>query len=450
MAMNIVVLGAGTVGTSIADLLCQHRHSVTVVDQNPVKTQEVNERLDVRAITGAASQSSVLFQAGVPGCDLCLSVTGNDEVNLIAASMAKAMGAARTMARVYAPVYRDLSTFDYHRHFHVDRLLSLEHLSAMELAHDIRHGGTVAMESFARGELEVDEFEVSDNASAVDKQIKELGMPKGLRIASISRDGRTTLALADDQLAAGDRITLIGTGEEIDGVKDMFQTRSTPKRDVVIAGGGETGYHLALALEHGRFGVVLMERDIARCEYLAANLKKTTVVHSDATYRDQLEEERVGTADVFVACTGDDEDNIMSCVTAKEIGAKQILSIVGRPDYAEVVGKLGIDQAVSPREVVARQVLGLLHKGAVISRTSLGSGGLNVFEIEVLEGAPITEHVLANVQLPPQCLIAVVVQEDFVRVPGADDRLRPGNTVIALIDDSAVDESLAMFNTRGS
>jgi len=448
--MNIVVLGAGTVGVSIADLLCQHRHNVTVVDQDAEKTQQVNERLDVRALTGGASQSSVLFQAGVPGCDLCLAVTGIDEVNLIAASMAKAMGAARTVARVYAPVYRDLSTFDYHRHFHVDRLLSLEHLSAMELAHAIRHGGTVAMESFARGELEVEEFEVSENAPAVGEEIKDLGLPKGVRIASISRDGRTTLALADNQLAAADRVTLIGTGEEIDANKSLFQTGSIARRDIVIAGGGETGYHLAMAMEHGRFGVVLMERDIERCEYLAANLKRTTVVHSDATYRDQLEEERVGTADVFVACTGDDEDNIMSCVTAREIGAKQILAIVGRPDYAEVVGKLGIDEAVSPREVVARQVLGLLHKGAVISRTSLGLGGLNVFEIEVREGAPITEHVLANVRLPAQCLIAVVVQENFVRVPGADDRLNPGDTVIALIDDSAVEESLAMFSSSRS
>ncbi|REJ69657.1 MAG: Trk system potassium transporter TrkA [Planctomycetota bacterium] len=448
--MNIVVLGCGTVGTSIADVLCQHRHNVTVIDQDSDKTQKVNERLDVRTLTGNASQSSVLFQAGVPSCDLCLAVTGSDEVNLIAASMAKAMGAGRTIARVYAPVYRDLSTFDYHRHFHVDRLLSLEHLSAMELAHGIRHGGTVAMESFARGKLEVDEFEISPNAAAVDKLIKELGLPTGIRIACVSREGQTTLALADEQLRVGDRVTLIGTAEAIEELKGMFQTGTTPRRDVVIAGGGETGYHLALALQHGRFGVVLMERDIERCEYLAAKLERTTVVNSDATYRDQLEEERVGTADVFVATTGDDEENIMACVTAREIGAKQILSIVSRPDYAEVVGKLGIDQAVSPREVVARQVLGLLHKGAVISRSSLGAGGLNVFEIEVREGAPITEHVLANVRLPAKCLIAVVVQEDFVRVPGADDRLHAGDTVIALIDDSAVAESLQMFSTNGS
>jgi hypothetical protein len=115
--MKIVVLGAGTVGTWIADLLCKHRHSVTVVDVDPEHTKRINEELDVRALTGEAAHASVLFQADVLGADLCLAVTGDDEVNLVAASMAKGMGARRSIARVFAPVFRDLSTFDYQRHF---------------------------------------------------------------------------------------------------------------------------------------------------------------------------------------------------------------------------------------------------------------------------------------------------------------------------------------------
>jgi len=448
--MNIVVLGAGTVGTSIADLLCQHRHDVTVVDQQAEYVQQVNERLDVRALTGSASQSSVLFQAGVSSADLCLAVTGNDEVNLIAASMAKAMGAARGVARVYAPVYYDLSTFDYQRHFKIDRLLSLEHLSAMELAHMIRHPGSVAMEHFARGELEVEEFEVGARAPTVGQRIKELGLPPGVRIASITRDGRTSLAVADDMLEVDDRITLIGAGDDIDGLKQQFQKETVAKLGVVIAGGGETGYHLAQALEKGRFGVVLLDNDLARCEFLSQNLRQTTVVHTDATQRAHLEEERVGAADVFVACTRDDEDNIMACVTAREIGARTIMAVVERPDYALVVGKLGIDHAVSPREVMARQVLSLLYRGPVISRTRLGAGGLNVFELAVRAEAPCTQHVLANLPLPPKCLIAVVVHEDYVRVPGADDRLQPGDTVVALVDDSAVEGTVEMFDPNGS
>ncbi len=447
--MRIVVLGAGTVGASISGLLCRHGHSVTIVDPDAAKTQRINETLDVRAINGSASQSSVLFQAGVMGCDLCLAVTGIDEVNLVSASMAKAMGAPRAVARVFAPVFRDLSTFDYQRHFKIDRLLSLEHLSALELARGIRHPGSVVVENLARGELEVQELVITKKATILGKPLKELNLSKNVRVGSISREGRTWIAGADDSLAADDRITLIGSRDEIDEIKDAFQHTQGSKTGVVIAGGGETGFHLARALESQRFSVLLLESDRDRCDYLASHLKNTTVVHSDATRRANLEEERVGSADVFVACTGDDENNIMACVEALDIGAQTIMSIVNRTDYAHVVGKLGITLAVSPREVMAKQVLGFLNSGPVVSRTSLGDGSISVLEIEVLEGAPATEHVLARVDLPGQCLIVALMQEEFARVPGADDRLHPGDTVVALVADSAVEDMLKVFRPNG-
>jgi len=448
--MRIVVLGAGTVGTSIAEMLCQHRHNVTVVDCDPALTQRANDELDVRVVTGSAAQSTVLFQAEVAGADLCLAVTGSDEGNLIAASMAKAMGARRTIARVYAPVFRDLSTFDYQRHFQIDRLLSLEHLSAMELARAIRHPGSITVENFARGELEMQEVDITQATSAVGIPLKDLHFPKGVRVGSIYRGGKLSIAGAEEKIAVGDRISLIGTREDIDDVKGLFEIDPPPKLGVVIAGGGETGYHLARVLEGRRCAVVLMETNRDRCEFLAAHLEHTTVVNADAQRRVSLEEERVGSADVFVACTGDDEDNIMACVEAGELGAKTILAVVGRPDYANVVGKLGIDLAVSPRAVVAKQVLGFLNTGPVISRMPLSSGGgIEILEIEVVEGAPATEQVLARVKFPPLCLIAAVIHENYVKVPGADDRLSPGDTVVALVQDAVVEDTVELFSTNG-
>ena len=138
----------------------------------------------------------------------------------------------------------------------------------------------------------------------------------------------------------------------------------------------------------------------------------------------------------------------MAGVEAREIGAKAVMAIVGRPDYANVVGKLGIDLAVSPRDVMAKQVLGFLNTGPVVSRTALAGSDIGVFELDVLPGAAATEHVLANLQLPGQCLIAAVAREDFVKVPGADDRLIPGDTVVALIQDSALDQALPIFMPR--
>jgi trk system potassium uptake protein TrkA len=447
--MRIVVLGAGTVGTWIADLLCRHRHSVTVVDSDPGHTRRINDELDVRALNGSASQSSVLFQSGVLDADVCLAVTGDDEVNIVAASMAKAMGARRAIARVYAPVFRDLSTFDYQRHFGIDRLLSLEHLSAVELARGLRSPGSVVLEHFARGELEVHELWIRERSTAVGVPLKELKLPTRVRVGSILREGKVWIAGAEDAFELDDRVTLIGLRDDIDSVKESIQHDHGAKQGVVIAGGGETGYHLARTLENERYAVVLMEQSAHRCEFLANHLQHTTVVQADATRRIVLEEERVGSSDYFIACTGDDENNIMAGVEAKDIGAQHIMAIVSRPDYANVVGKLGIDFAVSPRDVMARQVLGFLNTGPVISRTNLGTSSIGVFEIEVTEGAPATEHVLANLPLPNSCLIAAVIREDYVSVPGGDDRLHAGDTVVALIDDSVLDVAMEQFEPNG-
>lgn len=447
--MRIVVLGGGTVGNSVADLLCRHGHSVTVVDNDAAHARRINNELDVRVVCGSASQSSILFQSDIIGADVCLAVTGDDEVNIVSASMAKAMGARRAIARVYAPVFRDLSTFDYQRHFDIDRMLSLEQLSAMELARGIRNPRSITLENFARGELEVQEVVIREETKYINVPLKSLELFKGVRIGSILREEKMWIAGAEDQLQLGDRITLIGERDDVKRVKDAIQKQRATKAGIVIAGGGETGYHLARTLENEDYAVVLMEESTERCEYLANHLSKTTVVQADATRRVVLEEERVGTVDYFVACTGDDENNIMSCVEARDIGAKHVMTIIGRPDYANVVGKLGIDLAVSPRNVMAKQILGFLNSGPVLSHMSLTGGDIDVYEIEVLEGALATEHVLANVPLPSSCLIAAVMQQDYVRVPGADYRLKPGEVVVALIEAAQAEEALDQFRVNG-
>lgn len=445
--MRIVVLGAGTVGTWIADLLCRNRHRVTVVDRDPENTKRVNTELDVRVVTGSASESSVLFQADVIGADLCLAVTGNDEVNLVAASMAKALGAGRVIARVYGRVFQDLSTFDYRRHFGIDRLLSLEHLSALELARGIRSPGSLAVETLVSGQLEVQEILIPPKSAVAGKKVRELKLGKGIRIGSISRGGDIWIAGAEDELAVGDAITLIGRRGAVDDCRDRFQTRTVPQ-GIVIAGGGETGTHLAECLSGRRYRVMLIEQDHARCEYLAVHLPHVTVVQADARRRNVLEEERVGSADAFAACLGDDENNIMAGVEAKDIGAKTIMAIVSRPDYAGVVEKLGIDLAVSPREVMANQILSFLNSGPVLSKTTIADGRVCIYEIEILEGVLATKHDLASLPLPPKCLIAAIMSKEHVYVPGADDRLKTGDTAIAMAGEASVAAMFEMFGAK--
>ena len=215
-------------------MLCRRRHDVTVIDIDPDRVRQINSELDVRAIHGSASQSTVLFQADVCSADICLAVTGDDEVNVVAASMAKALGARRSIARVYAPAFRDSSTFDYQSHFGIDSLLSLEQLSAFELARAIRNPDAIPLEHFARGHLEVYELEVESKSQAVDQKLRDLKLPGAVRVGSIVRESEMWLASAEDEFHVGDRVSLIGIPHEVNRSRDLFhvvdQTTPTPDR----------------------------------------------------------------------------------------------------------------------------------------------------------------------------------------------------------------------------
>lgn len=446
--MRVLTLGAGTVGRWIADMLCRRRHSVTVVDTDPERVQRINSELDVRAIVGSGSRSTVLFQADVCAADMCLAVTGDDEVNIVAASMAKALGTRRSIARVYAPAFRDLSTFDYQRHFNIDSLLSLEQLSAFELARAIRNPDAIPLEHFARGQLEVYEVEVHSKSGSAGYKLRDLKIPASVRIGSITRDGRMWIASGEDELHGGDRVSLIGTPEAVGKTRGMFVYGSehSARQRVMIAGGGETGYHLADSLSRRDYRIVVLERDADHCSRLAKLLPDVTVIHANANRRSVLEDEGAGTVDYFVACTGNDESNIMAGVEARELGAARVMCVVGRPDYANVVAKLGIDRAVSERDVAARQILGFLNEGAIISQSRLPNGAIGIYELEVLEGTQVTAASLAELPLAGRCLIAAIERDGFVRVPRADDRLETGDVVVALIDQSMSEDSLSLFN----
>ena len=172
--------------------------------------------------------------------------------------------------------------------------------------------------------------------------------------------------------------------------------------------------------------------------------RATTVLQADTTRQSEMQEARVGKADIFVAATGHDEDNIVCGVEARELGCQRILSVVRRPDYANVLSKVGIDVAVSPREVTARQILGMVQGGVIIAGSGIAGGDAEVWEVEIVEGAPVTQAPLRDVAIPG-CLVAALVREDFVKVPGAEDQLQAGDTAVVLVHKSSLNDTLALF-----
>ncbi|MBQ9873215.1 MAG: Trk system potassium transporter TrkA [Thermoguttaceae bacterium] len=431
--MRVLILGGGTVGSSVAKRLCERGSEVAVVEKNPDVAAALDERIDASVIPGDAAKANVLFQAGAPAADVCFALTGSDETNLLGGCVAKAMGSRRVAARVYAPEFRDVGSFDYRRQFNIDRLLSIEYLTAMEIARRVREPGAMLIEHFACGELEMQDVVITKETAATGKPLSELKLPPEARVGAINRDGVVTIASASDHIEVGDRVTLLGSRPQVESAKKTFQTQSINKRDVAIIGGGETGLYVASVLERRNYNATIFERDRVRCEFLASRLKKTTVVCGDGRRRDVLDERRVGEGDVFIACAGDDEYNIMACVEAMELGASYLLAVVRHQDYASVVGKLGINEVVSPFEVVERQVEGLMHKGALVFQNSTLLGGpIEVVELELEENSPMLDAPLKDLGVPRPTLIAAVIRDNNVLIPNANFEFRPYDTVVAI------------------
>ena len=297
--------------------------------------------------------------------------------------------------------------------------------------------------------IEVQEITIEENSPVIGVTLRELRLPSKVRVALLKRNGSAHLMTANDTFESGDVISITGTAKDINTVAKKYFNAKEPKTErVMIMGGGETGYYIAQTLENANFEVVLFEHDKERSKFLASHLSPTavSVVQANGLSRHDLEENNIDTVDSFIACTGDDENNIMGAVEAKELGAKQVFAVVSRPDYAAIVKKLGIDRVVSPRTVMANRVRGFLNTGAILMRTPLANqSDIEVIEVEVMPDSEACNKTIRNLGLPPQCLIAGINDQGFVMPPDADYEIKAGNLIIMLVHNQVFEQAIEKF-----
>ncbi|GAB4310574.1 MAG: Trk system potassium transporter TrkA [Candidatus Sumerlaeia bacterium] len=438
--MNIIVIGAGTVGSTIADLLVSQGHNLTVIDTEAARLRELEDRLDLSTLAGSGASPQMLWMAGVNEADLVLAMTNNDEVNLLSAQVGRRLGARRTVARVKKHEYLFLrGSFNLGRELGIDLVISPEQLTAAEIAAILADPDMPAFGHFAQEQVQLRHLTLADDSPFVGKTVKELGLPQGLLLVLIVRGEEIIIPRGDATLQAGDKVSFLGLTDAFK--KDGFgEERSAPMRRVWMAGGGEIGFYLATMLERMRLSVKLIDIDRKRCEELSESLNRTEILVGDVTDRRFLEEERIHTADVFVAVTGDEETNIMSSMLAKQLGVPFCITKVDRPDYAKVIEKIGIDRALSPRLIAAEKILRLIKGRGLKALSLLEEGKVEVMELEVMDKAPIIQRPLSELFLPRECLVAMIVRQGKVKVPRGQDQIHPGDSLIVIARTDAVDK----------
>lgn len=448
--MNIVILGMGAVGQHLADRLSNEQHSLTLIESSEALTEELDERLDAQVVCGNGSSVLTLAEANAAEADLFLGLSGDDDANLVAASLAKALGTKRTVVRLHAKLQRDSWLFDLRKHFQIDHIFSTQRLAAIELAKHVRNPERLMVEEIARGNIELQQVRIAEGRPVVGKKLKELGLPAHVRVGSIRRASKLFIPTAEDVLEVDDQITLFGAPRVLSELLPQLQTNIIPESEisVVIFGGGEYGFALAQMLEGHRYRVRIVERDAVLCRRLSETLQRTVVIQGDATSVQQLKEERVGDADFFIAATEDDEDNVMTCLQAKSLGTRYCLTLIHRADYADVISRnskqLQIHAAVSPREATNRELLRYITPERANTILKLGDDA-EVIELTVPATGLLPGSKVAGVKWPEGSVVVALLHGSEAKVPGPDDQLAAGDTLYAIVAEKVRKQFVELF-----
>jgi len=444
--MQVIIAGAGEIGRYIAEQVSIDGHDVTVIDHDEALINDLNSTLDVQAVCGSAASATTLLKAGIQNNPLVICVTGCDETNLVCATVAKKMGAPRVIAAVDEVTYKKSADFSYNEHFGIDELISSEMLTALELAALVRNPGSLAVEHFAQGKLEMQRFRANQEAKSVGRALGDIHLPDGVRICMIRRQDEFIIPTRHDQILHDDLVTIIGDTDQVMQARSDFEGKKLTKRKVIIMGGGHTAISLARRLRGNIFKLTIIEKDSDRCLELSNRLPAVTILNGDGTNLAFLEEERINNADIFIAATPSDEANIMSAIQAKNLGVQKTLVVIHRPDYAGLVEKIGVDRAVSPRVVMAKEILTFLRKGSISILAELG-------EIEILEmvvgGEEFVGKKLKDLKLPDESLVLTLLRDNDLVVPAAHTVFQL-NDVVLIICKNTIHKQISKLVTGRS
>ena len=445
-----VVMGAGEVGYHLARSLSQQNHDVSVIEIDPQRRERIEDELDVLAVEGNGAHASVLESAGVSECNLFMAVSSVDEANLAAAHVAKHLGAARTVVRVGLAEEAIIHRRMYEEVFGVDLLLSTQLLSTTRVLNRIRGHNTVGVEYLAEGKVQLRKIRLDDDSTLTQKPLAEIEMPANSLVVAYFRGDDLIIPAGADRARAGDEALILGTTEAIGEAERLASSSPEVFGTVVIAGaGGGTGRAVAAALsglEHVQ--VKLIERDRRRAQELATRFPQYRVIHGDATDLQLLKAQRVGQARCFVALSGEDENNLMACLLARELGVPQELALVHRAETRELWGRLGLREIFSPRQLAYQRVREYIDSGYSANIVSLKRGAAQVLERRLAAASPAAGVTLAEMKPPRGLIVGAVARDDRVFVPRGKDRLQVGDLVILFVKEDELDTVRLLFPGR--
>jgi len=447
--MKILILGAGQVGSSAAyHLSREEANEVTVVDMRPDVLRELQDRLDIRTVVGHAAHPEVLDRAGANDADIVVALTDTDETNMVACQVAYTLFHTPTkIARIRAAEYmnaKDLFTQDA---IPVDVRISPEQLVCEYIEQLILFPGASQVLDFADGRVRLVGVKADRDGLLVGQRIatlKEHVPNTEGRIAAIYRQGKAMLPEGDTVIQEGDEVFFIADRKDIRVFMSEMRRLEEPVRRVVIAGGGNIGLRLALALEQTN-QVKIIERNPQRARTISEQLNKAIVLVGDAADEELLLEENIDNVDVFCALTDSEEANILSSMLAKRLGSHKVMALINRASYVDLVEAGSIDIAISPQQVTIGSLLAHVRRGDVVKVHSLRRGAAEAIEAIAhgKEGeSKVVGRKIEDIELPKGAAIVTIVRDGRVIIAHHDTVIETDDHVILFLTDRRRIENL--------
>lgn len=440
--MKIIILGAGQVGRTAAyHLSREEANDVTVIDVNEDSLRDLQDRLDIRTVTGNASSPRVLEAAGITNTDILVALTNSDEVNMMACHIAWTLyRTPKKIARIRSSDYTERERLFGENGVAVDVWISPEQLVTEYVAQLIRYPGALQVLDFADGRVRLVGIRARQGGPLVGQALRTLRehIPNiDARVAAIYRAGKSIKPEGTTVIEDGDEVFFLAARRDIRAVMREMRREEAPARRVVIAGGGNIGFRLASELED-KNQVKLIERDHKRARRVSEQLKHTTVLHGDAADEDLLLEENIDSADVFVALTNSEEANILSAMLAKRLGAHKVMALINKLAYAELVESGSIDIAIAPQTVTISSLLAHVRHGDVVRVHSLRRGAAEALEVVVhgdADNSKVIGRRIEEIALPEGTTLGAVVRGEDVIIAHHDIAVQPDDHLILFLTD---------------
>lgn len=440
--MKAVIIGAGEVGLNVARMLSKENHEVVVIDEDAVRVEQVSEQLDALVVTGNGASPKILAEAGIKKTELVVATTSVDEVNITACLAAKHHGVKRTVARIHNPEYYPEEPFAKNI-LGIDFVIHTEQVAAEEIKAALLVPGAVNLDTFAGGRIEVAEVVLNEDSPAVGRAVRDVNLPDRTLVLGGVRNGEPLMSRGDTVLNEGDHVFLISEHDQISAAVEKVTSDTKPVEEVLIMGGGRIGLRLAQALED-LISVKVIERDPERAKHVAAQLESGTVIHKDDISQDFLLQEGVDETDAFIAVTGDDRTNMLTCMYARRLGARLTVAGINRGEFAPLAEKLGVDITISPRILAAGAISRFVRRGDVVA-VSLLESGAQMIELRVPDKCAVAGQPLSELDFPKEAIVGMVLRDGETIIPRGNDALQSGDDVVVFTTDKSVDTVENLF-----